>query len=175
MDFQPQLQLTKQLQDAPDCVGFKSKIKGGASIAQRQSVRLPAGRLGVRSTTTEWIAVALLGQERSPQPPGKKHYPGFGLSPITVTKIKLKNKVKLRRFSSNSLRTTTHVADSCAGATRKECSARKRWMILSVGAPAWNTNIPPWKYSRIICLHEGNVIHKFLTYSFFLVFLVSRF
>jgi len=27
------------------------------------------GRLGVRSTTTEWITVALLGQERSPQPP----------------------------------------------------------------------------------------------------------
>jgi len=43
--------------------------------------------LGVRSTATEWIAVALLGQERSPQPSRKKHNSGFGLPPTAVTKI----------------------------------------------------------------------------------------
>ena len=41
----------------------------GAAIAQWLSYRLPIGRLGVLSTATEWIAVALLGQERSPQTP----------------------------------------------------------------------------------------------------------
>jgi len=34
-----------------------------------QSVSLSIGRLGVRSTATEWIAVVLLGKDRSPQSP----------------------------------------------------------------------------------------------------------
>jgi len=48
--------------------------------------------LGVRSKATKEIAVALLGQERSPQPPGKKHSSGFDLALIAVTKISKKKK-----------------------------------------------------------------------------------
>jgi len=40
-----------------------------AAMAQWWSFRLPIGRLGVWSTATKGIAVALLGQERSPQSP----------------------------------------------------------------------------------------------------------
>jgi len=35
-------------------------------------VRLPINRLGVWSTASEWVAVALLGQEHSPQLPWQK-------------------------------------------------------------------------------------------------------
>jgi len=46
--------------------------------------------------------VALLGQERSPQPSGKKHNSGFGLSPIAVTKsYKIKLKKTNIRMSRN--------------------------------------------------------------------------
>jgi len=41
----------------------------GVAIAQWLSVRLSIGRLGIPSTATELVAAALLGQERSPQPP----------------------------------------------------------------------------------------------------------
>jgi len=53
---------------------------------------------------TEWIAVALLGQERSPQPSGKKHNSGFGLSPIAVTKS-YKIKLKKQTFVCLEIRT----------------------------------------------------------------------
>ena len=63
----------------------------GAAIAQWKNVRLSMARLGVRSPATKWITVALLGQERSPQPPRQKAHAGFGLPPIAVTKINKKN------------------------------------------------------------------------------------
>jgi len=44
------------------------------------------------SIHSEWITVLLIGQDRSPQPPGKKHNSGFGLPPIAVTKNKNKKK-----------------------------------------------------------------------------------
>ena len=55
--------------------GNKGRVKGyilhppTRKMAQWWSVRLPIGRLGVRSTATEGIAVALLGQELSLQSP----------------------------------------------------------------------------------------------------------
>jgi len=49
-------------------------------------------------------STVLLGQERSPQSPGKKHYSGLGLPPIAVTKINKKNVlhqiVWIRRYVS---------------------------------------------------------------------------
>jgi len=52
------------------------------------------GRLGVRSMTTELIAIALLGQQRSPQPPQQEA--NFGLWPaiIAITKVKLNTVLK---------------------------------------------------------------------------------
>ena len=47
---------------------FWTKIFG-AAITQGQTVCLSIGRWGVQSTATEWISVAILGKERSPQPP----------------------------------------------------------------------------------------------------------
>ena len=61
----------------------------GWQIAQWWNVRLPIVRLGVRSTATEWIAVALLcrsGKSVHLNCPGKTHNSGFGLPPIAVTK-----------------------------------------------------------------------------------------
>ena len=39
------------------------------ALAQLENFPLSVGRLSGRSTSPEWITVALLGQERSPQPP----------------------------------------------------------------------------------------------------------
>jgi len=45
-----------------------AKVAGGNnSVVMGPPLSIP--RLGVWSTVTEWIAVALLGQEHSPQPP----------------------------------------------------------------------------------------------------------
>jgi len=65
----------------------KNTWDGDSSVV---CVRLSIGRFGVRPKVTEWIAVAVLGQERSPQTPGKKQISGSDLPPIAVTKIKCK-------------------------------------------------------------------------------------
>ena len=58
-----------------------SDLERSSAIAQWRSVRLSIERLGVRSTAAEWIAVDLLGQERSPQPPWQEA--GFRLRSAT--------------------------------------------------------------------------------------------
>jgi len=49
---------------------------------------LSIGRLGVRSTATEWIAAALHDKSVHLNRPNRKHISGFGLPPIAVTKNK---------------------------------------------------------------------------------------
>jgi len=68
--------------------GFEptSNCRDGAAIVQWLSVRLPIGRLDVRSTATEWLAIVLLGKSIHLNRPGKKHNSGFRLPPIVVTK-----------------------------------------------------------------------------------------
>ena len=71
---------------------FRKQTKGGNSSVVK--VRLPIGRLGVRSTATEWIAVALLGQKRSPQPPRQEANSKVRPAANWVTKINKKKKLK---------------------------------------------------------------------------------
>ena len=59
-------------------------------------------RLGVRFTATEWIAVALLGQERSPQPPWQEAQ--FRLRPAAHCRRQNKKKQQTNEAAYNAFR-----------------------------------------------------------------------
>jgi len=101
------------------------------AIAQWQSARLSNGSLGIRATATEWVSVALLGQERSLQLPGQERslqlprqeaeFQASAYRPLSSPKIRFKN-------SANIFDKKMISRNSATSSLLKYCSNRKkRW------------------------------------------------
>ena len=77
----------------------KEQQRLGRRLAQWKSVPLSIERLGIRSTATEWITIATLGQDRSPQPPQQEA--NFRFRP--VANCRNQNRLKQKKHSKHAL------------------------------------------------------------------------